>query len=274
MLTIAWLTWKEAFRRRAPVISLLIVALLLVGAFVPMGGRLRELPFPIASRIYSSLYVFFSIDILKFFASIFGIALASGAISGELERGVLSSILPKPITRLSVYAGKWLGLFLFVAANVLLWATVIWLVATYRAPDTSHAAVWHALPYLMLYPAMFVTLALMFSTFASFPLAGGLAILFTGVGWSEAVLYILKLEFDIALLGKLSKAAGFIMPLGRMSRWVEEGMGPLASFGGRQVGGRSPFRDIEAVPFDLVYIGMYLMAAFAVGAWVLGRRDI
>ena len=146
MLTITWLTWKEAFRRRAPIISLLIMALLLVGAFVPISGRLLLLPPPVARRIFTSIYIFFSIDIVKFFAAVFAISLSAGAISAELERGVLSSILPKPISRLSVYAGKWLGLFLFVAANVLVWAVVIWGVATYRAPDASHRAVWNAVP--------------------------------------------------------------------------------------------------------------------------------
>ena len=274
MLTITWLTWKEAFRRRAPLISLLIVALLLVGAFVPISGRLLLLPPPVARRILTSIYIFFSVDIIKFFAAVFAISLSAGAISAELERGVLSSILPKPISRLAVYAGKWLGLFLFVGANVLVWTAVIWAVATYRAPDVSHRAVWDALPYLLLYPAMFVTLALLFSTFASFPLAGGLAILFTGIGWSEAILYLLNEQFDIQVLSRLSRFAGYVMPLGRMSRWVAEGMGPLTVFGGRQIGARSPFRELEAVPFDLVYIGLYVAAAFVVGAVILGRRDV
>ncbi len=64
------------------------------------------------------------------------------------------------------------------------------------------------------------------------------------------------------------------MPLGRMSRWVSEGMGPLASFGGRQIGARSPFRELEASPLDLVYIGLYVAVAFVAGAVILGRRDV
>jgi ABC-type transport system involved in multi-copper enzyme maturation permease subunit len=274
VLTIAWLTGKEALRRRAPLISLLITVLLLVGAFIPLSGRLLLLPRPEANRIYSSIYIALSTDIVKFFASVFAIALASGAISSELERGVLSSILPKPMSRLSVYAGKWLGLFLFVATNLFVWAAVIWGVAAYRAPEMSHTGIWKALPYLLLYPAVFVTLGLLFSAFASFPLAAGLSILFTGVGWSEGVLYLLNQAFDIRLLATLSTAAGYLMPIGRMSRWVTRALGPLPLVGDRQIGGNSPFGEIEAVPFDLVYIGLYVAAAFVIGAVVLGRRDV
>lgn len=274
VLTIVWLTWKEALRRRAPIISLLIIALLLVGVFIPLSGRLLLLPRPEANRIFSTLYTALATDIVKFFASVIAIALASGAISAELERGVLSSILPKPISRLSVYAGKWLGLFLFVAANLLLWVAIIWGVASYRAPEMSHRGIWQALPYLLLYPAVFATLALLFSSFASFPLAAGLAILFTGIGWAEGILYLLREAFDIEVLGTLSAVAGYIMPIGRMSRWVTKGLGPMTVFGGQALGSRGPFRELEAVPFDLAYIGLYIVVAFALGAIILGRRDV
>ena len=277
MLTIAVLTLKEAVRRRAPIISLLIGLLLLVGLFIPLRGQLLLLPRPRANAIVAGIYIVLATDIVKFFASVFAIALAAGAVSAELERGVLSSILPKPVTRFSVYAGKWLGLVAFVALNVVVWATVIWGVATIRAPHVSHAGVWTALPYLLLYPVVFATLALFFSTFASFPLAAGLSILLTGVGWSETILYLLGRQLDIDVLTTLSRAAGWLMPLGRMSRWVAEGMGPvLLRSGGAafEVGSRGPFRDIVAVPFDLVYIGLYALLAFAAGAIILGRRDV
>lgn len=276
MLTIAWLTTKEALRRRAPVISLLITALLLVGIFIPLRGRLLLLPREQANAIVASIYTVLATDIVKFFAAIFSIALASGAISAELERGVLSSILPKPIPRLAVYGGKWLGLFGFVAANVVVWETIVWAVASYRAPHLSHMAVWKSLPYLLIYPAVFTTLALLFSTLASFPLASGMAILFTGIGWSESVFHLLGRQLDIDLLSTLSRVSGFVMPLGRMSRWVSKGMGPVLNFGNGEfeVGSRGPFQDLQAVPFDLVYIGLYVAAAFALGAVVFGRRDV
>lgn len=276
MLIIALLTLREAVRRRAPIISLLILVLLLVGLIIPLRGRLLLLPRPEANAIVAGIYVVFATDIVKFFASVFAIALAAGSISAELERGVLSSILPKPIPRLSVYAGKWLGLAAFVVLNVVVWDVVIWGVASVRAPHVSHRGVFSALPYLLLYPVLFTTLALFFSAFAAFPLAAGLSILLTGVGWSETILYLLGERLDVDVLLSLSRAAGWLMPLGRMSRWVARGMGPVLRVGGQEfaVGERGPFKDIVTTHFDLVYIGLYALAAFVAGAIILGRRDV
>ena len=59
-----------------------------------------------------------------------------------------------------------------------------------------------------------------------------------------------------------------------MSRWVTKGLGPLPTFGGANIGDRSPFRDIVPVPFDLVYLALYIAVAFIIGAVILGRRDV
>ena len=281
MITIISLTLKEAFRRRTFVISLLVVALLLVGAFIPIRGRLAMLPVEQATRLYSSIYVFFAIDIVKFFASVFSIALGAGAISAELERGVLSAILPKPISRISVYAGKWIGLFVFVALNIVFWELIIWGVARYRAPQEMYPQVWSALPALIIYPAVFLTLALFFSTFGSFPLSAGLAILCTGIGWAEGILFLLHKAFDISYLSTLSKVAGYLMPLGRMSRNVTLALGELPGVkelppGARSaiLGGGGPFKQLENGPWDLPYLLFYVALIFLCGAIIFGRRDV
>jgi ABC-type transport system involved in multi-copper enzyme maturation permease subunit len=279
VLTIVWLTWKEAFRRRAPIISLLIGLLLCVGLIIPLQGKLLLLPRDEANRIYTSLYIFFATDIVKFFAAIYGIALAAGAISAEIERGVLSAILPKPLPRFSVYAGKWIGLFLFIAANVVFWDVILYAVASYRAPGVDQSAIWRALPYVLVYPFVFVTLGLFFSTFCAFPLASGLTVLLTGIGWAEGMLYLLHQAFEVAYLEKLSKLAGYLMPLGRMARAVTDGMGTLPGMMGSPKGIRRMlsgglFREIENGSFDLLYILCYAVCIFALGAILFGRRDV
>lgn len=279
MLTIVRLTWKEAFRRRAPIISVLIALLLCVGLFIPLAGKLLLLPPEEAKRIYTSLYIFFATDIVKFFGAVYGIALAAGAISAELERGVLSAILPKPITRFSVYAGKWIGLFLFITVNIVFWDAIIWCVAKYRAPFESHFAIWQALPYVLVYPLVFITLGLFFSTFCAFPLASGLTTLMTGIGWAEGLLYLLHQAFEVNYLAKLSALAGHIMPLGRMARAVSDGMGDLPGMLGSPRGVRKlltggMFRELENGQFDLPYILLYAACIFVVGAILFGRKDV
>ena len=94
MLTIAWLTLKEALRRRAGWLALLVAILVALGGFVPLTGRLLLLPREQADRIFIGLYVFLGTDILKFFGAVFGIALASGAISSEVDRGYSARSCP------------------------------------------------------------------------------------------------------------------------------------------------------------------------------------
>lgn len=274
MLTIAALTLKETLRRRAPFMTILVAVLLIIPAFIPITGRLKLLPPAEAGNIIASLYTFLGTDIVKFFVSTLAIALSAGAISAELERGVLSAILPKPLSRFSVYAGKWLGLFGFCVFNLLVWLSVIYCVAVYRSPDTSHIAIWKALPYLLFYPAVFVSVGLTYSTFAGFGLAAGLTIITAGIGWSEGVFYGLNNAFQVPLLATLSTVSGYLFPLGRMSRWVSKGLGPLPSFGGASLGDRSPFKDLEAVPADLLYLVLFVMLVFGIGAMILGRRDV
>lgn len=281
MLTIIFLTLKEALRRRTPIISLVIIALLLVGAFIPLNGRLEALPPEQGKRLFSSLYVFYATDVLKFFASVFSIALGAGAISAELERGVLSAILPKPISRFSVFAGKWIGLFLFIALNIVLWDVIVWGVARYRAPQEMYLAVWQALPSLLVYPAVFLTLALFLSTFGSFQLSAGLGILCAGVGWAEGVLFALGKQFDNSYLVNASKVAGYLMPLGRMSRNVSASFNNLPGFSDLPpqvqsfiLGKGGMFKALENGPYDLPYILLYVALLFAAGAAIFGRRDV
>jgi len=273
VVTIVLLTLLEALRRRALFLSVLVIALLLLPAFVPVVGRLLLLPREEANRIVSSLYVFLITDIVKFFASVLALSLAAGTISAELDRGVLSAILPKPVSRLAVYAGKWLGIFLFCAANVVVWEAVVFGVATYRDPAGSHRNIWAALPYVLLYPAIFTTLGMLFSTFASFPLALGLSALAAGVGWSEGMFMVLNNTFRIALLDTFSRGAGYLMPLGRMSRWVSQALGPLETVRG-QIEPSRAFQDIPTTPLDLVYVLAWGAVAFVAGAVVFQRRDV
>jgi hypothetical protein len=274
VLTIVYLTLKEALRRRAPLISVLVAALMVVPAFIPLAGKLLVLPPPVAHQIYAAIYTSVATDMVKFFASVLAVSLGAGAISAEIERGTLSSILPKPITRFSVYAGKWLGLFLFLALNVVAWDAVIWGVATYRNPEASHASIWHTLPVLLLYPAVFTSLALAFSAFASFPLAAGLSILAAGLGWAEGALYVFWRLFDIEMLRTLSAIAGYVFPLGRMSRLVTEALALPTAPGGQEIGRPRMFEDLTVQPGDLTFVVAYGLLLFVVGAVVLGRRDV
>jgi Cu-processing system permease protein len=274
MLTIARLTLKEALRRRTGWLSLLVAVLVALGGFVPLTGRLLLLPREDADRIFVGLTIFLGMDIRKFFGAVFGIALASGAISSEVDRGVLSTILPKPLTRTAVYAGKWLGILGFVLGSLLAWILVLFVVASVRDPAHSHKNIFAALPCLTLYPLVFTTLALCFSTFSAFPLAAGLSVMAAGIGWAEGLLRFLERTFAIQALGVLASGASYAMPIGRMARWTTKLLGPFPTLDGKTITLASPFPGQQAALSDFAYIAVYIALTFLVGALVFSRRDL
>ena len=156
---------------------------------------------------------------IKFFSAVLGITLASGAIAAELERGTLYVILSKPLTRTHILLGKWLGLVILTAVNVGVWAALLWLAVYVRMPGP-HWPLLEAVGLAFRYPLIFVTLTLCFSTFASNVLATALALVSVGIGWQEGIMRQMGRIFDIRLLREFGIFAGYLVPIGRLHRWM------------------------------------------------------
>src|SRR5947209_16153460 len=102
IFALAGLTIREALRRRitlgAFVIGLLFVGLL----YLPRTGSHGRHGIELAPELQADLLTRFGLGMIKFFSAVLGIALASGAVSTELERGTLYAILSKPLHRPTV----------------------------------------------------------------------------------------------------------------------------------------------------------------------------
>src|SRR5207245_3159934 len=160
------------------------IALLFLGLLFLPGTPLAPSVLRVDPPVQASLLFLGGLAMIKFFSAVLGITLASGAISTELERGTLYVILSKPLTRVHILLGKWLGLIVLTAVNVCVWGALLWLAVDQRVPG-AHRPLLKALGLAFLYPVIFVTLTLCFSTFASNMLATALALVCIGVGWQE-----------------------------------------------------------------------------------------
>ena len=129
-------------------------------------------------------------------------------------------------------------------------------------------------PCLALYPLVFTTLALCFSTFSAFPLAAGLSVMAAGIGWAEGLLRFLERTFAIQALGVLASGASYAMPIGRMARWTTKLLGPFPTLEGKTITLASPFPGQQALPIDFAFILGYVVLIFLIGALVFGRRDL
>lgn len=289
VLTLAGLTIREAIRRRV-FLAALVISLLYVGfAFLPL--HIRTSPFmgmdmETAKNNSGRIFAWLGCGTIKFFGAILAVALSAGAITAEVDRGVLSVIVPKPIPRLAVYLGKWLGIVTLLTVCVAGWGCLLAL-AIWHQTGTYHAHIWGGIAAAWLFPALFTTLTLCFSTFATYALSSSLALIAAGVALAEDILHSLSRFLDIPLLQTLSEAAGYIVPISRMNHWISKGLAATA------MGPHSP--DSAGLDFslfiarldptqvnavketssaDMAYILAYMAGFFILGLVLFQRRDL
>jgi ABC-type transport system involved in multi-copper enzyme maturation permease subunit len=278
MGVIVALTLKEAMRRRAFLGTLIILVALYGLSFLPrafkeaFGGSERQF------EVGVNLAVLFGVDIIKFFSAVLAILLCAGAITAEIERGYLAAILPRPLHRWELYLGKWLGVMLFSAANATLWTAMLWVsVAVQGEPRVE---MWYALPYVLLYPVLYGTLALALSSF----LGASLASMFTVAAgafayFADHFLRPIAAFFDVKLLQQIVWLSEWTLPMATLKRLVQArvdtilppGMDDAPPFGRAEV---LAFLKPEVQTLDVVYVGVYIAAALLAGLLIFWRRDV
>ncbi|MCS7190085.1 MAG: ABC transporter permease, partial [Fimbriimonadales bacterium] len=212
MGVIITLTFKEAMRRRAFLGTLIILVALYGLTFLPrafkeaFGGDERQF------EVGVNLTVLFGVDIIKFFSSVLAILLCSGAITAEIERGYLAAILPRPIHRWELYLGKWLGVMLFSAANATLWTGMLWVSVAIQGEP--RAEMWRALPFVLLYPMLYGTLALALSSFLGAPIAAMFTVAAGAFAYfSDHFLRPIAAFFNVRVLQQMVWLSEWVLPM-------------------------------------------------------------
>lgn len=280
VFTLAGLTIKEAVRRRVLIGALLIAGLFALFAFLPI--HIRTGPFvgfdmATARDNTGKIWAWLGCGMIKFFSTVLAVTLAAGAVTAEVERGVLSVVVPKPLPRAAVYLGKWLGLLTLLLACVVVWAGLL-AFAIWRQTGTFHPRLFSGVLAACLFPLLFTTLTLAFSSFATYALSAGLALIAAGVALAEDTLLFLSrpLFLNSPLLETASKVVGCIVPLSRMNHWITRGLGDagidMSAFANpiRQGGAAA----VATTGADMVYILIYIAAALALGLLVFQKRDL
>jgi ABC-type transport system involved in multi-copper enzyme maturation permease subunit len=269
-LTLAGLTIREALRRRITLGASVICALFLAMIYVVQTMRPGRRGIEIEPEIQAAMLAWFGLGLIKFFSAVLGIALASGAVSSELERGTLYAILSKPLRRFEVIIGKWLGLVIIIVVNFALWSLLVWIGVQLRDPGP-HPSVVKALALAVVYPLLFLTLALWFSTFCSNVLGTALCVIAVGIGWQEGLMYRLGQVFELESLTRFSLTASYLVPIGRLHRWVIQTADLRLPFG---IMGGALMEERPPVTWDLIYIALYLAAVLVLAVVTFQRRDV
>jgi ABC-type transport system involved in multi-copper enzyme maturation permease subunit len=293
VLTIAGLTLKEAVRRRT-LLGALLIGLLILGlsllliviraqmqASVAQGSRDAvwfSINYPIARSVIMALCLF----AIRALGSIFAILLAGGAICGEIERGLLAVILPKPIPRWHILLGKWIGLNVILAGSVLVWGLMVWASLSWQTHADLSPLLTASL-YLTLFPLVICTLTLTLSTVAPRFVGMALALVISAFSWFDGILNALGTNFEAAPLHRMADFASVLMPQGCIAWWIKDATDPI-----NYISGRLDFRFGVSPQFvkewgasrlhlphsDALYLVAYILGIFLIGVVLFERRDV
>jgi Cu-processing system permease protein len=279
VLFIAWLTFREARRRR-----LLLVGLILGLAFLALYGLgfyflHRDLSRasqaanglgPLAAREMGNTFTMMGLYAVNFLVVMVTVLSSVDTISGEIASHSIQSIVTKPIARWEVLLGKWLGYALMIGAAVLLLAggvIVISFLISGFMPNNLIAGLllmmmvgWVLLTLTLLGGALFSTITNGVVVFMLFILA------FMG-GWTEQV--GAAIHNDTAV--NIGIVSSLIMPTEALWRRAAALMQPSSLTGLFN----SPFVSTSVPsPAMVGYAVIYAAVALGAAVWVFQQRDL
>lgn len=226
LLTIAFLTLREATRRRVPLFvggaSLIAVGLSAWG----FSKIATSAPPAVALGVESVLVVLLAYA----FSIVLGIAaafLGSPAIAGDVESGVALAILPRPLGRMEFVLGKWLGLALLLVAFTFavgaLEFAAIDLVSGYRPPHPAEA-----LAFLSAEGLTLMTFALLASTRMPAIAGGILAVAGFGASWIAGIVAGIAATLHNEGVRQWATAIGLLVPTDGLWRGAAYELQPVA----------------------------------------------
>lgn len=276
---IASLTFREAIRRR-----IVLASLVLGGAFLllySIGFHYITAEFVSTQKNMNNadlylrqMYNFLHLAAMyatNFLTTATAALITADTLSGEISSGTIQTILAKPVRRIQIVLGKWLGNAALLAAYILMMAggssLSIYLQSGYTAPNLLSG-----IAYLFLNGLLILTITLALSSRMSTLAAGGsifglFGLAFIG-GWVERIGSLLKNQtaINVGIVSSLLMPSESIWNMAsfKMTSPVINALGPV-----------SPF-SVGAQPSNwmIVYTLLYLIVFFVFAVRSFSNRDL
>ncbi len=277
MLTIAALTVKEVIRRRILLVTIVLAVafLALYGTGVHYGykdmaggsgiGPMQALVAP----MFLSIGLYFGSFIIAFLA----VMAAVGSISGEIENGVIYAVVPRPLRRLDIILGKFIGYGLMLSVFASLFYVAVLLIVHYNTGLDAPVRV-SAIGLFCLQPVILLAVTMFGTTFMS-TLANGIAcFMLYAVGVVGGMLEQIGHLAQSQVLVNIGIVSSLVMPADSVYRKIVYTLlsAPGASFSSMMMG---PFGSAaEPSVWMLVYTGIYVLFFLAMAVRIFARRDI
>ena len=283
MITIAILTLREAARRRilAVLLLLTLASVALTGwgierlTTLAREGGVNELQIRIGVSQVLILVAFMFSFVLAMTAAFMG----SPAIAGDIDSGVAQSILARPIRRIDLLLGRWLGLSIVVAGYAagagLLEIAIVGAVSGHLPPEPFLAVL-----FLGGQSIIVLTFAMLLSTRLPSIAGGAICVVLFGLAWMAGVLIGVAQAFDAGALASVARASRWLFPSDGLWRGVIYGLEPpLVLLGARAAAGAradaNPFYAATPPPLEfVVWSVIWIAIVLGIAAWSLNRREI
>jgi ABC-type transport system involved in multi-copper enzyme maturation permease subunit len=276
---IAGLTIREAARRKLLAVFLAItVAMVGLSAwgFYRLAHARSITSGEVQVALPQSLILF--MFMFSFVVAMSASAIASPAVSAEVESGVLQTMATRPIRRGEIIIGKWLGLALLVAGYsvvvaVLEMAVVDW-VSGFLPPNPVAVAV-----YLFAEGAVLLTLVLAISTRMSTLATGVLGVALFGSAWLAGVVGALGTTFRISALKTVGQVARYVLPTDGLWHGAIYYLEPSTFIAQRVANasgsGGNPFFAVTPPSWQyLTYAGIWFAVVLSAGLVSFERREL
>lgn len=286
-LLIAELSLREAVRKR-----LVVVLLLLTAAFVGfylygvwrlegtldqraidagLGGRSTTG----AANIPIMYAALFGMYLVFFLGSLMAVLSTVGAVSADVENGVMQSVLARPIRRAELVAGRWLGFTVVNVGYVALVSAALLggiSVLTGFVPPEALPAVGLILLAITLLTALTVLGSTLFTTLAN---GIGVFVLY-GAGFAGGILTAIGSFSDSPTLLTLGRVASVLMPTNSLWLGATYHLQPevLRQLGEASRGANPLFSTTPIVPGMVLWAAVYAALAVALAMWRFSRRDL
>jgi ABC-type transport system involved in multi-copper enzyme maturation permease subunit len=280
LLAIASLTIREAMRRRLIVaVALLTVAVigLSLWGFAKLysssfGGHP---PAPSELAAATAMLVVMLAQVFSFVLAVGAAFLAAPSIASDVESGILLVIVPRPIRRVDVVLGKWLGLAALLATYVF-GAGALELIGVQLVTHYSPPHPFAALCYIALQTVVLLSLALAFSTRMSAITGGVIALVLYGVAFIAQIAGTLAAIFNNTTLLHACTVMSLLVPTGALWRGAAFSLEPvvLAALAGTTAGA-NPF-VVSSPPTHafLVWTAAWLVVVLFGAVVSFQKRDI
>lgn len=281
-LLIARLTVDEAFRRKVilavMLLSLVFLALYFFGFQVLRDDliRFREerlgrsddlLPY----EAQASAMVLMGLYTVNFLAGVMTIFAAVGTISGEIESGVLQAILPKPLSRWEIIAGKYLGFLSMITIYLALMVGSVVAISRF-AGDYTPPNILRGWLLMVLVSAILLALTMLGSTIFSTMANGIVALMLYGMALTGGLVEQVGTALDNDTMVRIGVITSVALPSDAMWRLASDIVQP------RSVAyalGPTPFGTISPPSeFAVRYAIVYCMVLVLASAVIFKRRDI